>query len=302
MKNRLIVTFSDNKGTKSYSLHTMMKKILLFGILSILVIIFGSVFFINYLTTELDNVKTSKQEQIAILEAKEKELQIQNKINDMKIKDTLKDFEALSSTLDEIEKIVGIKNEVEKDDLIERAQLAKLNSIEKMYLLDNIPNGSPLKETLITARFGYRIHPITKKKQFHRGIDLRAKRNTPVMSTADGIVRYIQNKNKGGFGKMIIISHNYGFETVYAHLNKTKVKIGDVVKKGDTIGLSGNTGRSTGPHLHYETRYASRVLNPRNFINWSLEKYDLIFEKERKIPWESLVAMISRQMKKPDQQ
>lgn len=302
MKNRLIVTFSDNKGTKSYNLHTMIKKILVFTLLSIISLIVGSVLFINYLTAELDSVKKSKEEQIAILEAKENELQVQNKINNMKIQDTLKDFEALSSTLDEIEKIVGIKNELEKDDLIERAQLAKLSSIEKMYLLDNIPNGSPLKKTTITARYGYRTHPITKKRQFHRGIDLRAKRNTPVMATADGVVRYVQSRNKGGFGKMIIISHNYGFETVYAHLNKLKVKIGDVINKGDIIALSGNTGRSTGPHLHYETRYASRVLNPRNFINWSFDKYDVIFERERKIPWESLVAVINKKMKKPDQQ
>jgi murein DD-endopeptidase MepM/ murein hydrolase activator NlpD len=270
-------------------------------LLVIFCVIGGSFVFINYLNDEIELIKQNKELEIALLSKKEQELITQNRLNAMKIEDTLKDIEELSSTLDEIENIIGINKE-EKDDLVERVKVAKLTSIEKMKLLNLVPNGSPLKEMKVTASFGYRKHPITKKRQFHKGIDLRAKRGTEVFTTADGVIRYVQSKNKGDFGRMVIVSHALGFETVYAHLKKTKVKIGDIIYKGDTIGLSGNSGRSTGPHLHYEIRYASRVLNPYRFIKWDLKNFDTIIKKESRVPWESLITLINKQEKKLDQQ
>ncbi|MCK5293608.1 MAG: M23 family metallopeptidase [Arcobacteraceae bacterium] len=294
MKDRLIITVSDVKGTKSYNIHQIVKKLaVIFTIVSIL-LIGGSFWFINFLNKKMDTLKISKEKEIELLVSKEKELLTKNKLHSLSIKDKIKDIKELSSKLDDIEVIIGLKD-VPKSDLITRATLAKISSIEKMNMLQVIPNGSPLKKTKVTAKFGYRKHPITKKKQFHRGIDLRAKRKTDVHSTADGVVRYVQPKNKDAFGRVIIVSHNYGFETVYAHLRKTKVKIGNIIKKGDIIALSGNSGRSTGPHLHYEVRYASMVLNPRNFMKWNLKNYETIFNKERRIKWDSLVSLINSQ-------
>ena len=96
---------------------------------------------------------------------------------------------------------------------------------------------------------------LSKKKRFHYGIDLGTNDNTRVYATADGVVNYAQDKDIGTFGRLVRISHNYGFETTYAHLSKAKVKTGDVVKKGDIIGLTGRSGRVSGPHLHYEVKY-----------------------------------------------
>ena len=86
-----------------------------------------------------------------------------------------------------------------------------------------------MDEVQVTGKFGYRKHPVTKRKQFHTGIDLKAKYNQKVYSTADGVVKYVQSRNVGKSGRIIKVGHNFGFETVYAHLNKTKVKIGDIV-------------------------------------------------------------------------
>ena len=97
---------------------------------------------------------------------------------------------------------------------------------------------------------------------------------------------------------MIIISHNFGFETAFAHLQKPLVRIGDIVYKGQLIGRSGNTGRSTGPHLHYEVRYANKVLQPKDFILWDLQHYKFILKKQRRIRWESLIQQIKRQSNK----
>lgn len=301
MKNRLIITISDHKGTKSFNLHKLVKQIALFSFLCIGALIIGAIYFIKYLNNEIDTIETTKKEEIKRLEIKEQKLITQNRLNSLKIKDTLNDLEELSSTLEEIEEIIGIKNE-EKLNPIKRVEVAKMTLVEKMRLLRIVPNGKPLESIIVTANFGTRKHPITKKKQFHRGLDLRAKRKTPIYATADGVVKYVQSKNIGNYGRMIIISHNYGFETVFAHLIKTKVKIGDIVNKGDIIGLTGNSGRSTGPHLHYEVRFASRVFNPKSFIQWDLKNYETIFKKENRIPWESLINLMKKQQKNLDQQ
>jgi len=301
MKNRLIITISDHKGTKSFNLHKLVKQIALFSFLCIVALIIGTIYFIKYLNNEIDTIQTTKKEEIKRLEIKEQKLITQNKLNSLKIKDTLNDLEELSSTLEEIEEIIGIKNE-EKLNPIKRVEVAKMTLVEKMRLLRVVPNGKPLESIIVTANFGTRKHPVTKKKQFHRGLDLRAKRKTPIYATADGVVKYVQSKNIGNYGRMIILSHNYGFETVFAHLIKTKVKIGDIVNKGDIIGLTGNSGRSTGPHLHYEVRFASRVFSPKSFIQWDLKNYETIFKKENRIPWESLINLMKKQQKNLDQQ
>lgn len=297
MKNRLIITVSDVNSTKSYNVHQLVKKVAFFVIVAAIIVISGAFYFISFLSSEMDDLQDEKAKEIEYLLEKEKKLQAQNLFYSMQIKGKVQDIEELSSKLDSIEEIIGLKKQDEKMDAITRATLARISSQQKMYMLTTIPNGSPLTETRTTASFGYRIHPVTKRKKFHRGIDLRAKMKTPVYSTADGVVRYVQSRNKGDFGRVIIIAHNFGFETVYAHMNRTKVKIGDVVKKNQLIGLTGNSGRSTGPHLHYEVRYASKVLNPRDFIKWDLKTYETIFEKQRRVQWEYLVKLIKEQHK-----
>ncbi len=294
MKNRLVITVSDVNSTKSYNVHQLVRKVIVFVIIAAILVIGGAFYFINFLSDEMDDLKAEKEKEIQYLVEKEKKLQAQNLFYSMKIKGKVQDIEELSSKLDSIEEIIGLKTDDTKDE-ITRATLAKITSAQKMYMLTTIPNGSPLQSTVTKSKFGYRIHPVTKKKKFHRGIDLRAKRKTPVYSTADGVVRFVQPYNKGDFGRVIIIAHNFGFETVYAHLNKTKVKIGDIIRRNQLIGYSGNSGRSTGPHLHYEIRYASKVLNPKDFMNWNLKSYETIFEKQRRVQWEYLVKLIKDQ-------
>ncbi|MDA3900454.1 MAG: M23 family metallopeptidase [Spirochaetes bacterium] len=116
----------------------------------------------------------------------------------------------------------------------------------------------------ITSSFGMRRHPITGNRQFHNGIDIRAGINTTVRAAEAGQVIY--NGWKDGYGKMIVVKHKNNYITVYAHLNDYVVKNNDKVKKGERIGLSGNTGLSTGPHLHFEIRKYETPLNPARMI------------------------------------
>ncbi len=290
MKDRLIVTVSDINGTKSYNLNKFIKKVIIYVVIITIIIIAVSFWSISYLSDKINKISIEGEK-----------LQAQNKLYNLQINDKIKDIQELGNTLKEIEQIIGVKGD-DEISLIQRAILLKLTSSQKSFMLQTIPNGSPLKVTRIISKFGYRIHPITKKKKFHTGVDLRAKRKTKIYAPADGVVKYTRKQIKGGFGTTIKITHNYGFDTLYGHLNKILVKVGDVVKKGDLIALSGNTGKSTGPHLHYEVHYANKVVNPYDYIKWNMKNYDKIFEKQRRVQWESLVKLINSQSQKLVQQ
>jgi len=289
-KDKLILTISDVNSTRSYTVSMLIKKILLWIVLVIILVVTIGFFTISNL---VDNVKKLSNERINISK--------QNELFSSQIETKMKQIKLLSTQLDEIEQIIGI----DKDDtttLIQRATLAKMTSAQKIFMLETIPSGCPLKECIVTSPFGWRTHPTLHTKQFHKGLDLRAARRTLVRATADGVVRYAQHKNEGTFGRVIIISHNFGFETVYGHLRFTDVKVGDVVSKGQVIARSGNSGRSNGPHLHYEVRYANKVLSPKDFINWNMKTYETIFKKQRRVKWESLVKIINKQNHKMVQQ
>jgi len=117
----------------------------------------------------------------------------------------------------------------------------------------------------LTSHYGYRIHPFTGLRLHHEGLDIANSIWTPVYATADGLVKEVSSQTY--FGNVVRITHNNGeFLTLYAHLQKAAVTAGQAVKRGDVVGYIGNSGRSTGPHLHYEVRRNDRVVDPMAFI------------------------------------
>ncbi|MCK4259415.1 MAG: M23 family metallopeptidase [Halanaerobiales bacterium] len=134
-------------------------------------------------------------------------------------------------------------------------------------LMAATPMGWPLKDDgkgYISSQFGFRKDPITNKQAFHEGLDIGVWYGTPVIATAAGKVVYADWR--GGYGRMVMIDHGYGYQTYYAHNNKLVVKSGQTVKRGDIVAYSGNSGKSTGPHLHYEVRVNGVPKNPRDFL------------------------------------
>lgn len=115
-----------------------------------------------------------------------------------------------------------------------------------------------------SSGFGYRISPFTGLKEFHRGLDIATRRGTPIVAPADGVVTVA--RKKGGLGNMLVIDHGHGKVTRYGHLQKLLARRGTHVKRGDKIGLVGNTGRSTAPHLHYEVHVNGIPVNPAKYI------------------------------------
>jgi len=131
-------------------------------------------------------------------------------------------------------------------------------------LLGEIPLAKPVSQMAISSPFGYRPDPWTGAREFHVGIDLRGPAGTPIYATAPGIVRFAGIET--GYGEIVEIDHGYGFSTRYSHLDKILVHPGDKVALHQEVGLMGNTGWSTGPHLLYETRVDGEPINPLNFL------------------------------------
>ena len=116
----------------------------------------------------------------------------------------------------------------------------------------------------VSSKFGYRISPFTNEREFHKGVDISARMKTKIIAPANGIVTSVGKTY--GYGNVITISHGYGMKTVYGHLHSPLVKKGDTVKRGQDIALLGNSGRSTGPHLHYEVHLNDVPVSPFRFI------------------------------------
>lgn len=139
-----------------------------------------------------------------------------------------------------------------------------------MVIRHSTPSIRPLEGGHITSSFGFRQSPFSDKREFHSGVDFAAPVGTPVMATADGVV--VSAGYMGGFGKCVEIDHGMGIVTRYGHLDAFSVKTGLKVARGDIIGKVGNTGRSTGPHLHYEVRLNGSPVNGERYLPEYLAK------------------------------
>ncbi len=135
---------------------------------------------------------------------------------------------------------------------------------DKRSLYASTPSTWPLRGW-ITSPFGRRISPFTGIPSFHEGVDIAAKTGTPVMATADGVV--VKAGFSTGYGNMVEISHGYGMKTVFGHNSRLNVKAGQWVRRGEVISFVGDTGSSTGPHLHYEVRLNDLPVNPIKYMN-----------------------------------
>lgn len=134
---------------------------------------------------------------------------------------------------------------------------------DQKTLLASTPSIWPVKGW-VTSGFGMRKSPFTGRKTMHAGIDIATKTGTPIAAPADGVVSF--SGRKGAFGKVLVIDHGYGYTTFYGHCSSLKKEVGDRVKRGDVIAYVGNTGTSTGPHLHYEIRVNGVATNPTKYI------------------------------------
>ncbi|MTH16420.1 peptidoglycan DD-metalloendopeptidase family protein [Flavobacterium sp. LC2016-01] len=156
-------------------------------------------------------------------------------------------------------------------------EILKLASVKGNLLLA-IPAIQPVQnENLkrVASGFGYRIDPFTKVRKMHNGMDFTANTGSPVYATGDGVVARADN-SASGFGNHVVIRHGFGYESLYAHLSKYNCRPGQHVKRGDVIGYVGSTGRSEGPHCHYEVHKDGKVVNPLNFYYGNISAVEYV--------------------------
>lgn len=172
--------------------------------------------------------------------------------------------------IDVLQKELAIQSK-SLDDILKMAKA-------KDKLLAAIPAIQPVKnENLksMASGFGYRTDPFTKARKMHEGMDFTAKTGTPIYATGDGVVERADN-TASGYGNHIVIRHGFGYETLYGHLSKYKCRAGQRIKRGDVIGYVGSTGRSEGPHLHYEVHKNGKVVNPLNFYYGNISAVEYV--------------------------
>ena len=292
MDNHFTVTINDDNGVRQFNLHQIVKKIIwyILGFFTFIgVFAMGTIIYLDYSVEQIEIKRQQSEDAFSKLKDKNENLNKSMKETQVALFLKKKELHEVSDSLSEIETLIGI-NPVDDTSLQDRVNMTKLNSEHMASLLQFIPNGSPVMYKGVTSKYGYRIHPTLNRKEFHRGLDMRAKMKTAVYATADGVVEFAGYHKKSGFGRLVILEHNYGFKSYYGHLNKVAVKYGKFVKKGTLIAYSGNSGMSSGPHLHYELRFLHRTVNPLSFVQWNVKNYKDIFEQEKKIPWQSLIT------------
>jgi len=156
------------------------------------------------------------------------------------------------------------QSKIQKDSYSKLIQMAQ----DKSKMLASIPAIQPIpNKTLkrIASGFGYRVDPIYKTRKMHKGLDFSAPKGTEIYATGDGVIQMVK-RDRWGYGTHIIIDHGYGYTTLYGHMSKASVKKGENVKRGQVIGLVGSTGKSTGPHLHYEVAKNGVQVNPVGYF------------------------------------
>ncbi|MBQ6776785.1 MAG: M23 family metallopeptidase [Paludibacteraceae bacterium] len=176
-----------------------------------------------------------------------------------------------------------------KTDVLEKEMYTQAKSYDEVLELaktqeirmENIPAIQPvLNKDLkrVASGYGWRIDPIYHTRKFHQGMDFTAPIGTEVYATGNGRISFVGWRQ--GYGQTVMVDHGFGYETLYAHLYKPLCRVGQRVKRADIIALVGNTGKSTGPHLHYEVHYHGKAVDPRNFYFYDLtpDEYDMMVQ------------------------
>jgi murein DD-endopeptidase MepM/ murein hydrolase activator NlpD len=175
--------------------------------------------------------------------------------------------------IDELSRKLYVQS-ISYDEVFEMAK-------DKADMLAAIPAIVPIEKGTqrLVSGFGPRIHPIYKTLRPHTGVDFTAPTGTPIYAPGNGVVTTVE-RNRHGYGLMVVVDHGYGYETLYAHLSKFNVRVGQEVKRGEIIGFVGNTGVSTAPHLHYEVIRHGTKVNPINYFFNDLtpEEFEYIIE------------------------
>ncbi len=275
-----IILTSESAGTRAFTLSLKRLRLTLGGVTALLVLALGfGAFGLNSLSALRE-----RQSRIAALDQQVESLAQENRTfqqtiadlreeNATRLADALNALNTRSADMEAVLAQVGVIDPESTGDSsnntggpyeplpLEGIQATLLRADSLLEQTAAVPLGLPFDNAVITSRFGVRKDPFTGRRAYHKGVDLRGEMHAPVHATADGVVVQVGYARRG-YGHYVRIAHPDGEETLFGHLAKVSVQVGDTLSRGDVIGQLGNSGRSTGPHLHYEIRRHGEAFDP----------------------------------------
>ncbi|MFD2598009.1 M23 family metallopeptidase [Sphingobacterium corticis] len=280
-KTSVLIVSGDGNPNKKVQIPTFLLsywKHLVFSFVAFMLLgVVGIVYLVNHRNEKLyADVYLEKIDQ---LRKKNQQLSLEEATNQTNINDVRRSLNSVDSTLNRINakmrkrglKAIAMNNAggpvVEEEENLEELAKFYVNMLADVESrLDGAPFGRP-HHGRVTSRYGYRRNPFTGRgREMHSGVDLKGRTGEPIKSTARGTVTFAGYQR--GYGNLVTVRHANGYETKYGHLSRIRVKRGQRVDVGATVGLLGSTGRSTGPHLHYEVLLSGRTLNPEKYFQF----------------------------------
>ena len=269
----IIIAYHEGKPPKTIRIKKSYLQLAAIAALSLIIVSFISYLLNMGLIFErgmvLAEVKRLELERLQTLDERkrleEERAKLSKRLKDIENKMVaIEDHLAKRGVLGKVVGVGGTSYKASQEDL-SRVEFLRERSEYLLSTLKSIPMGYPVYGN-ITSHLGWRKNPFGKGYEFHSGIDIEAPYGSRVVATADGVVEMAGYY--GDYGKAVLIKHPSGYMTLYGHLSEISVKAGQEVKAGQVIGKVGSTGRSTGPHLHYEVLYQGKLKNPMEYIVW----------------------------------
>ncbi|CAI2312014.1 M23 family metallopeptidase [Vibrio parahaemolyticus] len=299
MSKKIIMQIPTKNGDQQFYLGRGSVLTILTSIIALPAVVGGAWYLnqqqIHNQTTLAQTITKLENEKAEITALYEEQLDTNHSLSQA-LTDKNNQIQLLGKRVFDVESVLGLADEelsIDENNLAleERIDAAAIDSAVRATMFRLIPNDSPVTYQRISSSYGSRINPISGRRHVHTGIDLTCKRGEEILAPADGVVETVRPGNKG-YGNYLTLRHSFGFSSSFAHLNKFNVKSGQFVSKGDVIAQCGNSGNSTGPHLHYEVRFLGRTLNPQSLMEWTPENFNYVFEKEKMVKWGPLVQLI----------
>jgi murein DD-endopeptidase MepM/ murein hydrolase activator NlpD len=284
MRERLFITISDERNLRQYSVNRFVGRLLVYALSGHTVLFLIGLAGLGWMASRYDalqfahdSLATTLQHETAATQRQQSAAQAEMEKLQRMIQDKREQLDIISQVAEAGPAKISFPVQRFSSD-------THLNANDLRFFESTLPSGSPVAGQAVSSGFGNRIHPIYNRPYFHYGIDFVAPVNTPVTASANGVVEYVR-ESSSGYGRLITLRHAQDFRTAYAHLQEPLVVPGQIVRKGDVIALSGNTGSSTGPHLHYEILYQGNPVNPYPFI--AMEGVQSPAEASRSTAWAS---------------
>lgn len=275
IKDKFIISIVDNNGIRQFSIHRLIKKVLLYSLAFIIIIAIVVFFTIKFLANELKNIQNYKDDTI------EKYIDIYNKNQNLaqQVDISQNILDEINQKMIDLEDIISMKNAIVEPDNSNLFNIDLLTLGQREAMLKILPNALPFDNSLD-------LEPTFLKS----GVTFNTPLNTPIYATADGIIDLTRDNDTKTLGRFVKIVHSFGFTSIYGNLSKISVQRGGIVKKGQVIGYSGKSNNKES--LFYDIRFLGSEVNLQNFIAWNINNFEVVMD-DSIIDWNSLLWTFS---------